>query len=86
MGQQNKRKNHWTQKNVDTACKKINYKVYGRNRQASLHSILDDLAVYINDKITRRIEKGMVSIQENLNNNNVNNNNYYVRLGTSFII
>ena len=70
MEQKNKPKNHWTQKNVDTACKKINNEVYGRNRQAPLHIKLDDLAVYINEKITRRgIAKGMVTIQEDLNNN-----------------
>ena len=64
------KKNHCTQKNVDTACKKINNEIYGRNRQAPLHIKLDDLAVYINDEITRRgIAKGMVSIQEDLNNN-----------------
>ena len=63
---------------------------------------MDDLAILINDKITRRgIAKGLVFIQEDLNNNtnnaynanfnngNINNNNVnnnYVRLATSFII
>lgn len=41
MEEQSKKKNYWTQKNVDTACKKINNEVYGRNRQAPLHIKLD---------------------------------------------
>ena len=41
---------------------------------------MDDLAILINDKITRRGRaKDLVFIQEDLNNN-------YVRLATSFII
>ena len=64
------KKNHWTQTNVDTATKKINQEIYGKNRQAPIHIKLDDLSVFINEKITRRgIAKGMVSVQENFNIN-----------------
>ena len=63
-------KNHWTQSKVDNATKKINQEIYKRNRQAPLHIKLDDLSVFINDKITRRgISKGLVSIQEDINKN-----------------
>lgn len=64
------KKNHWTQAKVDEATKKINQDIYERNRQAPIHIKLDDLSVYINNKITRRgIAKGLVSIQEDLNKN-----------------
>ena len=53
-GKNKGKKNHWTQKNVDTACKKINNEIYGRNRQAPLHIKLDDLAVYINGQFQYR--------------------------------
>ena len=104
MEKQNKpKKNHWTQSKVDEVTKKINQEIYKRNRQAPIHLKMDDLAILINDKITRRgIAKGLVFIQEDLNNNtnnaynanfnngNINNNNVnnnnYVRLATSFII
>ena len=63
------KKNHWTQTKIDNATKKINQEIYERNRQAPLQLKLDDMAIYINDKITRRgIAKGLVSIQEDLNN------------------
>ena len=62
------KKNHWTQANVDNALKKINQEIYERNRQAPIQIKLDDLAILINDKITRRgIAKGLVKIQEDLN-------------------
>ena len=68
--QNNKKKNHWTQTKTDNAIKKINQEIYKRNRQAPLQVKLDDLAIFINDKITRRgIAKGLVCIQEDLNNN-----------------
>ena len=64
------KKNHWTQTKIDNASKKINQEIYKRNRQAPIHLKMDDLAIYINDKITRRgIAKGLVSIQEDLNKN-----------------
>ena len=63
------KKNHWTQTKIDNATKKINQEIYERNRQAPLQLKLDDMVIYINDKITRRgIAKGLVSIQEDLNN------------------
>ena len=46
-------KNHWTQVKVDEATKKINQDIYKRNRQAPIQLKMDDLAIYINDKITR---------------------------------
>lgn len=64
------KKNHWTQANVDNATKRINQEIFKRNRQAPLHIKLDDLSVYINDRITRRgISKGLVCIQEDMNKN-----------------
>ena len=64
------KKNHWTQTKIDTATKNINQEIYKRNRQAPLHIKLDDLSIFINDKITRRgIAKGLVSVQEDLNKN-----------------
>ena len=63
------KKNHWTAEKVDKANKKINTEIYERSRQEPIQIKLDDLAILINDKITRRgIAKGLVSIQENLNN------------------
>ena len=68
MEQNRASKNHWTQSKVDNANKKINQEIYKRNRQAPLQLKLDDLSIYINDRITRRgIAKGLVSIQEDLN-------------------
>lgn len=49
--QNNKKKNHWTQTKTDNAIKKINQEIYKRNRQAPLQLKLDDLAIFINDKI-----------------------------------
>lgn len=71
MQEQNKpKKNHWTQTKVDNANKKISQEIYQRNRQAPIHIKIDDLAIFINDKITRRgIAKGLVSVQEDLNKN-----------------
>ena len=64
------KKNHWTQLKVDGATKKINQDIYQRKRQAPLQLKMDDMAIYINDKITRRgIAKGLVCIQEDLNRN-----------------
>ena len=64
------KKNHWTQGKIDIATKKINQEIYERNRQAPIHIKIDDLSVFINDRIKRRgIAKGMVSIQEDLNMN-----------------
>ena len=64
------KKNHWTQSKVDEATKKISREVYEKNRQAPLQIKLDDFAILINDRITRRgIAKGLVSIQEDLNIN-----------------
>ncbi len=64
------KKNHWTQTKVDEATKKINQDIYEKNRQAPIHIKLDDMSVYINNRITRRgIAKGLVSIQEDLNKN-----------------
>ena len=63
-------KNHWTQAKVNEATKKINQDIYKRNRQAPIQLKMDDLAIYINDKITRRgIAKGLVFVQEDLNKN-----------------
>jgi len=67
MEDKNKR-NNWTRKKIDETKKKINKEIYGKNRQSSLQIKLDDLAIYINDRITRHgIAKGLVFIQEDLN-------------------
>lgn len=63
-------KNHWTSSNVDAATKKINQEIYNRTRQAPIQIKMDDMAIFINDKITRRgIAKGLVFVQEDLNKN-----------------
>ena len=64
------KKNHWTSTKVDDATKKINQEVYNRKRQAPLQIKMDDMAIFINDKITRRgIAKGLVFVQADLNRN-----------------
>ena len=64
------KKNNWTRKNIEEAKKKINKEIYKRDRQASIHLKLDDLVIYINDRITRHvIAKGLVNVQEDLNKN-----------------
>ena len=64
------KKNHWTKNKIDEAKKKINNEIYKRDRQSPLQIKLDDLAIYINDRITRHgIAKGLVFIQEDLNKN-----------------
>ncbi len=58
------KKNHWTQSKVDNASKKINQEIYKRNRQAPINIKIDDLAIFINNRITRRgIAKGLVRRQ-----------------------
>lgn len=70
METEKKKKNHWTQTRVDEASKKINQEIYKRNRQAPIQIKMDDLSIYINDRITRRgIAKGLVFVQEDLNKN-----------------
>ena len=55
---------------IDEANKKINQEIYKRNRQAPIQLKLDDFSILINDKIKRRgIAKGLVKIQEDLNQN-----------------
>ena len=64
------KKNNWTQSKVENASKKINQEIYNRNRQAPIQIKLDDLSIFVNDRITRRgIAKGMVFIQEDFNKN-----------------
>ena len=64
------KKNQWTKNKVDAANKKINQEIYERNRQTPIQIKMDDLSIFINDRITRRgIAKGLVSIQEDLNMN-----------------
>ena len=74
-------KNHWTQSRVNEATKKINQDIYKRNRQAPIQLKMDDLAIFINDKITRRgIAKGLVFIQEDLNKNILEAQKYTVKV------
>ena len=62
------KKNKWTKTKVDECKRKINDEVYCRKRQASLQIKLDDMALYINEKIQKRgIARGLVCIQEALN-------------------
>lgn len=70
MEENKPKKNHWTSTKVDNANKKINQEIYQRKRQAPIQIKMDDLAIFINDKITRRgIAKGLVFVQEDLNKN-----------------
>lgn len=79
-----KKKNHWTQTKVDEASKKINQEIYKRNRQAPIQIKLDDLSIYVNDKITRRgISKGLVFVQENLNKNILETEKYIIKILTT---
>ena len=76
-------KNHWTQTKVNDATKKINQEIYKRNRQAPIQLKLDDMAIYINDKMTRRgIAKGLVFVQEDLNRNILEAQKYTLRVLT----
>ena len=52
MVEDKNKKNNWTKKNIDEVKKKINREIYKRNKQSSLQIKLDDLAIYINDRIT----------------------------------
>ena len=72
------KKNHWTQTKIDTATKNINQEIYKRNRQAPLHIKLDDLSIFINDKITRRgIAKGRFK-QKHINSREKNNGSTFI--------
>ena len=72
MEDKNKR-NNWTRKRTEEAKKKINKEIYKRDRQASIQIKLDDLDIYINDKITKHgIAKSLVNVQEDLNRNILN--------------
>ena len=81
MQEQSKtKKNHWTQLKVDTANKKINQEIYQKNRQAPIHIKIDDLAIFINNRITRRgIAKGLISVQEDLNKNLLETEKYTIK-------
>ena len=62
--------NHWTKEAVEQSVRKINKEIYEHDRQASIIIKLDDLAVFVNHKITRRgISRGYVNIQEDFNKN-----------------
>lgn len=81
MEKNSKPKNHWTQTKIDAATIKINQEIYKRNRQAPIQIKLDDFAIFINDKITRRgIAKGLVFIQEDLNKHILEAQKYTVRV------
>ena len=55
---------------VKQSVRKINKEIYEHDRQASIIIKLDDLAVFVNHKITRRgISRGYVNIQEDFNKN-----------------
>ena len=70
MEEQKTNRNHWTSTNIEITSKKISQEIYKRKRQAPLQIKLDDMAIYINNKITRRgIAKGLVFVQEDLNKN-----------------
>lgn len=60
----------WSKSNIDNARRKINKEIFQRERQSSINIELDDLSTFINDKINRRgIQRGMVKIQEDFNQN-----------------
>jgi len=63
----------WSKANVDNARKKINKLIFQQERQASINIKLDDLSIFINDKIKKRgIQRGFVNIQEDFNKNILN--------------
>ena len=75
------KKNHWTKCKIDEANRKINNEIYKRNRQAPIQIKMDDMAIFINDKITRRgIAKGLVFVQEDLNKNILEAEKYTLRV------
>ena len=75
------KKNHWTKSKIDKANRKINNEIYKRNRQAPIQIKMDDMAIFINDKITRRgIAKGLVFVQEDLNKNILEAEKYTLRV------
>lgn len=75
------KKNHWTKSKIDEANRKINNEIYKRNRQAPIQIKMDDMAIFINDKITRRgIAKGLVFVQEDLNKNILEAEKYTLRV------
>ena len=50
----------WSKANVDNARKKINKLIFQQERQASINIKLDDLSIFINDKIKKRgIQRGL---------------------------
>lgn len=62
------KKNKWTKSKVDECKRRINDEIYCRKKQASLQIKLDDMALYINERIQKRgIAKGLVCIQEAIN-------------------
>lgn len=62
------KKNKWTKSKVDECKRKMNNEIYCRKRQASVQIKLDDMALYINEKIQKRgIARGLVCIQEAIN-------------------
>ena len=62
------KKNKWTKSKVDECKRRINDEIYCRKKQASLQIKLDDMALYINERIQKRgIAKGLICIQEAIN-------------------
>ena len=68
--QAEKEKILWSKENIDNATRKINREIYEHDKQASISIKLDDLSIFINDKIRRRgISRGLVCVQEDFNKN-----------------
>ena len=62
------KKNKWTKSKVDECKRRINDEIYCRKKQASLQIKLDDMELYINERIQKRgIARGLVCIQEAIN-------------------
>ena len=53
-GNKKVKKDHWSKTKVDSTIRKINNDIYKRNRQAPLQIKIDDLSIFINERITKR--------------------------------
>ena len=68
--QAEKEKMLWSKESIENATRKINREIYEHDKQASISIKLDDLSIFINDKIRKRgIYRGFVCVQEDLNKN-----------------
>ena len=68
--QAEKEKMLWSKESIENATRKINREIYEHDKQASISIKLDDLSIFVNDKIRKRgIYRGFVCVQEDFNKN-----------------